>query len=209
MTNLTIRINNTTIDSSFLLQPTFYKTVNPANDYFLFSAGSSVVADGFPIPSATDINRAATALGVTAIEVAKYFLASNGDNVLYQIKNAGSVNKQHVICCSFDGETASEPQLEAWDDSDMITHTLDCLGGTTPNNSYYRAICTTASLPGAGWNGIPLSGDGVSNVLQLNNGSGPISIATDLYFNFKVLIPGGLSTPQSYQPVLAIVYTTN
>jgi hypothetical protein len=209
MTNLVFRVNKTSTDSNYATAPANFKTAVPANDSLIFSAGSDVVADGLAVPTQAEINRAATQLGDDPIEVAKYFLASAGDNLLYQIFNAGSVDKRYVFCASFDGATASEPQLEAWDDSTMLTHALDCLGGTTPANSYYRAISTTGSTPGASWTGTPLAGSGSSNIILLNNGSGALSAATDLYFNFKILIPGGLTTPQLYQPILVVVYTTN
>jgi hypothetical protein len=83
------------------------------------------------------------------------------------------------------------------------------LGAGTPAGSWYKAVCTTAITPGAVWTGTPLAGSGVSNVVLLNDGSGALSAATDLYFNFHVKIPAAYSTPASYLPVLLVTYTTN
>jgi hypothetical protein len=43
----------------------------------------------------------------------------------------------------------------------------------------------------------------------LNNGNGALSIADILYFNFKIVIPGGYLTPALHTPIMSIIYATN
>jgi hypothetical protein len=208
-TNAVLRINNTVNDSTYVAQPSYYIDVDVA-DTLIFSAGSAIVANGEPIPSSIELNDAATALNsLISIEVAKYFLADSSANLLKEMFNAGSVDKRYVFVCSFDGLTVTEPQLEAWDDIDVDTYSIACLGSGIPTNSWYRAICTTDASPGTSWVGTPLAGNGISNVVLLNSGNGALTAAKDLYFNFKVLIPVGITSPSSYAPVLAITYMTN
>jgi hypothetical protein len=91
----------------------------------------------------------------------------------------------------------------------MDTILSPALGAGTPAASWYKAACTTLALPGVDWVGTPLAGDGVSNIILLNNGSGALSGSGILYFNFKVVIPGGYLTPALHTPIIAIIYATN
>jgi hypothetical protein len=209
MTTLTLRVNKSAVDSSYVAAPTNFETVE-TGDVFIFSAGSTVVANGQPIPDQTELNKAATLLDPdNATVVAHYFLADLSANLLKEILLAGDDDNQYVFCASFDGATASEPQLEAWDDDNFTTYVLGCLGAGTPNNSWYKAVCTTTSTPGESWMGIPLAGSGVSNSVLLNDGNGALSAAGDLYFNLHVKIPAAYTTPGQYVPVILITYTTN
>jgi hypothetical protein len=212
-TDVTLRINHSIIDTAYADQDSAVNNfidVDDVNDIFYFNEGSDVVADGEVLPSETDLNRAATLVSaIAAVEVGKYFLGDASDGLLKEIFLAGSGNYQYVFCCSFDGDTATEPQLEAWDDDDMDSILLQTLGLGTPANSWYKGICTTTNPPGAAWTGTPLAGSGASNVILLNDGSGALALATDLYFNFHISIPAGSFTPAIANPVLAIIYTTN
>ena len=118
------------------------------------------------------------------------------------------LDKQFVICVSFDGATATEPQLEVWDNANLNTVTSVALGAGVPALSWYKGICTTDELPGVRTY-VPLAGAGVSNVVKLNSGNGALSDAKDLYFNFKIVIPAGIANPSAELPVIAITYTTN
>jgi hypothetical protein len=209
MTNLLLRINNSAVDNPYVTSPSNFITV-AADDTFIFSAGSALVANGQPIPSQADLNRAATLLSPTlATIVAHYFLGDTSLNLLKEIYLAGNGNNRYAFCCSFDGATASEPQLEAWDDSDLDSYSLTCLGSGNPANSWYKAKCTTSLAPGATWTGTPLGGSGASNIILLNDGAGALTVAKDLYFNFHVNIPAGVTTPGQYLPVLVVTYATN
>ncbi len=208
-TNLLVRINNSLTDGTYAANPSNYVTLDTAKDYFIFSQGSATVADGQAIPSQDDLNRAGVVISaVSAVTVPKYFLADVSVNLLKEIKLSGNNSNRYVFCASFDGATASEPILEAWDDDNLNTYTLTCLGAGTPNSSWFKAICTTHSAPSYGWAGTPLAGTGASNSVLLNGGLGALTVATDLYFNLKIIIPAG-SVAALYTPKLLITYTTN
>jgi len=209
MTNLILRVNITSTDDSYANHPENYINLDD-DDYLIFSGGSDAVKDGEDLPTELELNRAATVVSaIDSVEVAKYFLADYSENLLREIINAGLVAKRYVFAASFDGATATEPTLEAWDDDDCDTYILTCLGAGTPNLSWYKAIVTTYSTPSAPWAGVSLAGSGTSNVVYLNATNGPLTVATDLYFNFAVVIPAGVSTPEANTPCLAIVYATN
>lgn len=210
MTNLIFRVNTSAVDNTFAAAPSNFTTVEN-DDSLIFSAGSDVVIDGkTPLPEQPDYNRAATLLDplVTTI-VAHYFLADVSVDLLKEIHLAGNSDKRYVFCCSFDGATASEPSLEAWDDDTLNTYIMTCLGLGVPNSSWYKAICTTGAIPPSGWPGTPLAGSGASNKILLNAGAGALTVEKDLYFNFHIKIPAGVTNPEQYLPVLLITYTTN
>jgi hypothetical protein len=210
MANLILKINNSTVDSA---GGGTWINVDPSNDVFIFSQGSGAglgVSDGDAIPAESLLNRYAVVLdAVNPVTVPKYFLADFSANLLKEIKLAGNQNKQYVFDANFDGATATEPQLEAWDTISMTSAIAIALGNGTPNSSWYKAIATTSSLPGVNWVGTPLGGSNSANILLLNEGTGALTAAKDLYFNFKIVIPGGYLTPGLHTPVLAIVFTTN
>ena len=209
MTSLILRVNHSTVDSPFVTAPSNFIDVAAA-DSFIFSAGSALVADGQALPSQADLNRAATLLSPTvSVIVAKYFLRQVASGLLREIYLAGNQNKQFVFCCSFDGATATEPQLEIWDNINLNTYAAVSLGASVPNSSWYKGVCTTLAAPGVGWTGTPLAGSGSSNIILLNNGAGALTAAKDLYFNLMLKIPAGVSTPGAESPILTVTYTTN
>jgi hypothetical protein len=210
MTNLVFRINNTVNDVAYGSMESgddYYIDV-ASDDILLFTNGSDIVKDGELLPSEEDINRAATLLSlVSPVTVAKYILEDISEARLREAKLAG-LNKRYAFCVSFDGPTATEPQLEAWDNASLNSILSVCLGAGTANSSWYKAICTTDALPGVRTY-VNLAGAGTSNVVKLNAGNGALSGAKDLYFNFKVIIPATPIDPAQYLPVLLITYTTN
>lgn len=210
MTSLIMRVNKTLNDLPYSSNPSNYANVI-TSDYFVFSGGSTVVVDGAtPIPSDADFNRAGVLLSAIAeVTVTKYFIALVGTNILEQIHLAGRLNYRYVFCLSFNGATASEPRLEFWDDDDMDSYNLACLGGGFPNSSWYHGICTTNALPGVDWIGNALAGSAINNIILLNDGAGALSAAKDLYFNLCVRIPAGTSTPNVEVPIFVVSYTTN
>lgn len=209
MATLTLRINNSSTDSSYASAPSNYITVVD-NDNFILSDGSDDVKNNAAIPTDAQLNLAAPIVSATLdVVVGKYFLSDTSAGLLKEIYLAGNQNKQYVFCCSFDAETSSEPILEVWDNDDMDSYDSICLGAGTPSQSWYKGVCTTTSAPGADWTGTPLAGNGSSNSILLNNGSGALTVATDLYFNFKVVIPAGLSTEGMETPVMCVTFTSN
>ena len=210
MAEATLIINNTTNDTEVVNLGTDWIEVDKYYDEFIFSQGGGAVADGQAIPSESLLNRYAVQLDDTdPVTVPKYFLSDFSANLLKEIKLAGNQNKRYVFAVSFDGATATEPILEAWDNPSMDSYLSPALGSGTPSASWYKAICTTAALPGVDWVGTVLAGDGISNSLLLNNGSGALSGADILYFNFKIVIPAGYLTPGLHTPILAVIYATN
>jgi hypothetical protein len=210
MTNLIFRINKSLVDDSYANQPSNFVTVDVA-DSLIFSAGSAIVINNkTPLPTTQELIEAGILLSPSEITVVPhYFLGDISDDTLKEILLAGNQNKRYVFCCSFDGITATEPQLEAWDDDNADSYALACLGSGVPNSSWYKAKTTTDGLPGAAWAGTALAGSGVSNIILLNNGAGALLTAKDLYFNFKVVVPAGVLTAGQYLPILQISYTSN
>ena len=209
-TNMDLYINNSITEQPIGTSGVDWILVNPNADYFIFSAGGAGVADGEDIPTETELNRAATQLdSINDVVVAKYFLADISADLLKEIKNAGNQNKRYAWGCDFDGATASEPQLEAWDNTDMDSFVDPAIGSGSANASWYKGISTTTSSPGVDWTGTPIAGSGISNIILLNDGNGALTGAADLYFNFKVVIPGGYLNPALHVPIFAITYTTN
>lgn len=207
MTNLILRINNTINDVAY---PTGTWVNVDSADKFIFSEETTEVADGKTLNlDESVLNRAAVLIDPDdPVTVPKYFLADVATNLFKEIKLAGNQNKQYAFCCSFDGATATEPALEAWDDENLNTILLYCLGLENPDNSWFKTICTTDELPGARtW--ISLAGSNINNRLLLNSEAGALIAAKNLYFNLKIVIPAGLDNPGTFNPVLLITYTTN
>lgn len=205
-TTLTIAINNTSTDQAY---PTgTWVTVNPGVDYLIFTAGSTSVAAGQPIPSSFQLSSAGLLLTGSLQVVSTYLLASVGANLLKAIPNMGAGNKRYIMAFVFSGATTSEPVLEAWDDTSLSTANDQSLGAGTPANSWLLGVTTTTALPGVGWGGTPLAGSSNGNFLFLNNGGGALSVASTLYCNLKMVIPGSQTNGGAETPVLVCKYTT-
>lgn len=211
---LTIKINKGSSDIGQDESGADYVTINPDTDYLIFCDGSDVVADGEAIPSDTEIIQAGTIIDADdPVEVDKCFIADIGDVKIYEVELFGNVDKQYVFCFSFDASTASEPVLEIWDDEDMDIIELYSLGEDTPSDSWWKGIVTTDGSPGADWangsNAIELAGASDGHFLWLNNESGALSVAKDLYCNLAIIIPAGFADGGLEQPCICIKYTTN
>lgn len=210
MTSLTLYINNTIQESPLGTSGADWIEVNPTYDSFIFTEGGPGVADGDDTPTDEELNRAAVQLSESvAVVVPEYLLLDVSENILKEIKNAGNQEKRYAFCCYFDGATASEPQLEAWDNASVNSYADPGLGNGVPASSWYKGICTTTDTPAADWVGTPLAGLGASNVLPLNDGNGALSGAGELYFNLKIVIPGGYVTPAVHTPIIMCTFTTN
>lgn len=216
-TNLDVLINYVDADVSYQTTPADYITMDLANDYLIWTEGDDTVKDLMTSePSTGELNAAATKIDPdNSKEVAKCLLMDasfdvGGAYYTHLVKGMNE-NKRYVFAFSFDGATASEPQLEVWDNSSHNSTDNHVLGNGTPANSFVRGICTTASLPGSSWAGAALAG--ASNVLQLNNGNGALgSIPSgqstqELYANLRILIPAAYATPAAETFVLTIRYT--
>jgi hypothetical protein len=192
-------VNVSSTDSSYVVAPSNFIEIEP-DDYFIFSLGSADVADGKPIPSTEQLNAAASIIPDSGIEyISKVFLADVSENLLREIHLLGQ-NKRYVFCVSFDAPTATEPVLELWDNGDYDTYNFQMLGEGTPANSLIRGIMTNLGLPGEDWIGKHLAGGADDYRLLLNDGSGRLLVAADLYFNLKAeVIPtldAAIETPR-------------
>lgn len=215
-TNLSILCNYVNADISYETIPADYIALDLINDYLIWTEGDATVKDLMTHePTVNELNVAATKIDPdNPKEVAKCLLMDYSHDVggayyTHLVKGMNE-NKRYVFAFSFDGATASEPQLEAWDNSSHNSTANHVLGNGTPANSFVKAVCTTASLPGASWAGSPLAG---ANVLQLNNGNGALgslpsgTSSQELYANLKIKIPTAYATPAAETYVLTVRYT--
>lgn len=208
--SLTVRINTGAVDGVVGGGGTEWTSMDVANDYLVFSAGSAVVADGLAIPSQSDYNQAGTIISDLAdVIVSKMFLADADANLLKECTLWGDNNGRYVIAFDFSAATASEPVLEIWDDSNLNTTDNLSLGDGTPANSWWYGVVTNDAAPGSSWAGTALAGNGVGRYLTLNDGDGALGGATVLYCNLKIIIPQSTSTSGQETPVIVVKYTTN
>ena len=208
--SLKFYVNTSTNDIDRATNPGDFVEVNLLNDRLIFSAGSDVVKDGEPIPTPDELNSAGILITTSDVEVGHFFLADASVNLLKEIHNAGNQNKRYVFCMYFNAATASEPILELWDNDDIDTIDNYCLGAGVANNSFYRGITTTGSLPGGvGWTGKRLAGSADNHFLFLNNENGALTVAKDLYFNIRITVPANYAVAAAENPIFAVKYTTN
>jgi hypothetical protein len=151
-----------------------------------------------------------------SLEVDKTFI-DNGA-IMDQVPLAGTDqgqqnggDNQYVFCIYFDGETASAPYLEMWDDSDHDSIANQSLGAGTPADSMVKGIVTTSGAPGsANWVGHPdqidMAGSGSSDRLDLNTGVAIGSAGGNVYYNLCIRIPS-TATPFSDTPVTSLRFT--
>ena len=182
-----------------------------SSDKLIFTAGNSVVADGEDVPSQAELISAGVILTGAQIIMDTYLFQDTSADELKDIPNMGNVNKRYVLCFAFDASTASEPQLEVYDDDNLNTATGAMLGSGTPSSSFIRGVVTTSGLPGAGWitTGTRMAGSTDGNYLELNDGSGYLSTATNLYANICVVIPASQTTGFSASPVFVVKWLDN
>jgi len=209
MTNLTLRINKGDPDVAYGATGADYLDVDLTNDYLIWTAGSSAVADGQDEPTQEELTQAYSIIDTSDVTVAHCLLFDYSGSILEDVEGIGE-NKQYVFCFSFDGATANEPQLEAWDNSDHDSTDKNVLGVETGIDSFVKAVCTTDTLPGASWTGTAIAG---ATSILLNHGNGALSeLATgetsqELYANIKIVIPADYDTPAIETFVLTIRYT--
>lgn len=209
MANVTVYVNHSASDNPLGTTGVNWIEWGTTGDILLFSNGSDIVADGEPIPSATDIMRAGIILNGTEQVVPKYFLADASANILRDITLMGNTTSRHVIAFDFDGATASEPVLEVWDDENLNTINGTILGTGVSANSWFRGITTTTNTPTTNWTGTVLAGSASNRILYLNDQNGPLSAATTLYCNIKLIVPATATVATNAQPKIAIKFASN
>jgi len=218
-TDLTMRVNYVDADVNYETTPADFIALDLTNDYLIWTEGDATVKDLMTAePTSEQLNTAATQISASSTKtVDKCLLMDYSHDVggayyTHLVLGMGE-NKRYVFCFSFDGATASEPQLEAWDDSDHDSTDNHVLGNGTPASSMVKAVCTTASLPGASWAGTAIAGSGSGRYVELNNGNGALSAlasgetSQELYANVKITIPAAYATPATESFVLTTRYT--
>ena len=208
-TTLTVAVNCGASDVEYVESGGDWEDISAANDYLIFSGGSTAVADGEDLPTQSELTQAGLVLtGVEQI-VANYFLADASANELKKITLMGNTTKRYVMAFVFDGATATEPVLEIWDDDDLDTITGTTLGAGTAANSWWRGITTTGAAPGVSWTGSRLAGSASGYYLNLNDGDGALAAAGELYCNLKVVVPSTATTGISATPKIVVKFTSN
>ncbi|MFA5048514.1 MAG: hypothetical protein WC516_05835 [Patescibacteria group bacterium] len=208
--SLTVYVNTGATDVEVGTSGSEWTSVDETADEIIFTNGGTGVTDGDPLPSETELNAAGLVLLTPRVEqtITKYFLADNDANELKQINNMGAGNYRYVMAFSFNASTVSEPVLEVWDDSDLDSIDLVCLGAGTAASSWFRGITTTDALPGAGWTGSRLAGSADGNFLWLNNQNGALAGADVLYCQLKIVIPSTQTASAALNPVMVVKYTS-
>ena len=213
--NLTVRINSGDPSVAYGESGADYidLDLSPSRDYLIWTGGSSDVADGENEPTEEELNIASSIIQSTATQVAHCLLYDYSAGLLKEVEGMGD-NERFVFCFSFDGETATEPTLEAWDDSNHTTADKHVLGGASGYDSFVNAFCTTSLSPGSNWVGAGSGTKIAGNVtLGLNDGN-PISMSGiasgetyDCYANIGILIPASYDTPGAETFVTTVRYT--
>jgi hypothetical protein len=215
--NFLINKNNGNVD--FATAPTDYILLDltALHDYLIWTKGDLVVTDLMShIPTPEELSAAAPIISEDVdvdVLVPLCLLADYAAPAPYctrKVQGMGE-NKKFVFCFSFNGPTATEPQLEAWDDDSYLTSDNHVLGYGTPNDSFVKAICTTHNFPGSDeWVGTALAGE---NILLLNDVAGALPElesgmdSQELYANIKIIIPGGYDTPKAETFIFVVRYT--
>lgn len=204
-------------DVAYVTTPADYILMDLTNDYLIWTEEDDVVKDLMTHePTTGELNAAAVIIDdAAAVTIPHCLLMDYSHNVggsYYTHEILGIAgNHRYVFCFSFDGATASEPRLEAWDTSAHTTIAKNVLGATVAASSMVKGVCTTTTaLPGASWVGTTLAG--ASNYLLLNAGRGALAtpgtgLTTELYANLKIVIPMAFATPAAETFVFTTRYT--
>ena len=180
-------------------------------DYLIWTGRNDKgVADGEDEPTETELNASSPVIQTTDELVPYYLLYDYSAGLLREISGMGE-NKRFVYCFSFDGDTATEPTLEAWDDDTHNTVDKHVLGGISGYDSFVKAFCSTTLTPSVDWVGTALQGSG--SVLGLNDGD-PIDMSGvpsgetyNTYANIKIVIPANYGTSGAETFVLTTRYS--
>lgn len=209
-------INEVDATKDYDTEPTHYKELDLTDDYFIWTGGNDDVKDGEDEPTEDELNDASTIIHDTdETQVAHCLMYDDSADEQREVIGMGE-NKKFVFCFRFDGDTASEPRLEAWDDDTHTTIDKHCLGDGTPLDSMLKGACTTFNPPGVNWaknGGTHTELAGGSNYLGLNNGSAITLVSgetyRELYANLAIVLEGGDTDPGVFSFVWTIRYTWN
>jgi len=210
-TTLVVKANTTANDTT---DAGNFVTMDLTNDKFIWSDGSAAVIDGGDTPTDAELNEAAPLVPSGAVyEIPKLFLLdySATGQELKQMDNAGSDqggggDYRYVLRFEFSDATATEPTLEAWDNSDHDSYADEVLGVTGTVDSYIKVVRTTDGAPGASWAGTQICGG--SNKSNMNGSAGAFVAAATVYYNIKVVLPDSCD-PFANTPVITVRFTWN
>jgi hypothetical protein len=215
-TLLTMRCNLINADHDYANYPADFITLDLTNDYLIWSEDleDHMTAE----PTTDELNAHAIIIDADAPKTVPECLvmdySHDFDGAYYtQLIEGMGLNKQYVFCFSFDGATANEPQLEAWDNSNHDTFDKNVLGLGVEGDSMIKAVCTTGTLPGASWVGTAIAGNSATRVVKLNDGNGALpelesgETSQELYANIKIVIPQDYATPAVESFILTVRYT--
>jgi hypothetical protein len=221
-TLLSVKANLVDANVNYATTPADFITLDLVHDYLIWSEDLEDLLTHEP--TSDELNEHGIIIDENAVKLVPEYLVMdyshdwNGAYYTHLVKGMGE-NKRYVLCFSFDGATANEPQLEAWDDSDHDSSTKHVLGAGTPANSMVKAICTTGTPPGANWAtsgaGIAIAGSGATRIIKLNDGNGALDvlesgeISQEVYANIAVVIPQAYATPAVESFILTVRYTWN
>jgi len=219
--DLTVLINYVDPDVNYATTPANFIALSLNDDYLIWTEGDDVVKDLMTSePTADQLNAAATIISDTEDTLVDKCLMMDyshdvgGSYFTHLVKGMGE-NKKFVFGFSFNGGTATEPQLEAWDDANHNTTDKHVLGFGNPADSMVKAVCTNLALPGVDWAGTAIAGNGSTRIVKLNNGNGALNdlasgeVSQELYANMKIEIPQSYATPSVESFVTTIRYTWN
>ena len=215
-TELSIRANYVDADVDYATTPADYITLDLSNDYLIWSEDLEDLMTHEP--TSDELNEHAVIIDEEADKTVPECLLMDyshdvGGAYYTHLVDGMGENKRYVFAFSFDGATANEPQLEAWDDDNHNSTDKNVLGAGTPANSMVKAVCTTGGLPGAEWVGNAIAGSGSTRVVQLNDGNGALSeletgeTSQELYANIKIVIPTAYATSAVEAFTLTVRYT--
>lgn len=207
-TACTVYVNNGVQDDPLGTSGATFTEVDLDNDELILSAGSNVIKDGEVIAGDSSLTQAGVLLTGVEQTIDKYLLSDASAGIYKEIVNMGADNKRYVLAFDFDDETASEPVLELWDDTNLDSIDFTSLGAGIASASWWRGITTTSALPGVAWTGSRLAGSSDGNFLWLNNQNGPLTTADTLYCQLKVVIPSTQQDAGNESPLIVIKYAT-
>ena len=208
---LKVYINCDAQDQPFGTSGIDWVEFSEGNDQFIFTNGNTEVADGQDIPTQAELISAGIILDGNEQILDTYLLQDTSANLLKSIDGMGNLNKRYVIAFDFDDVTASEPQFEVYDDTNLNSASGIILGSGTPSASFIRGVVTTDGLPGSNWisTAIRMAGSSEGYFLYLNNENGYLTSAKTLYADICIVVPSTQTTGFSANPVFVCKWLEN
>lgn len=215
MTTMNLLVNYVNAEHNYAGYPADYIEVDLANDYLIWS--EDLEDNMTHEPTSEELNEHAVIIDDDADKLVPECLLMDyshdvGGAIYTHLIDGMGENQKFVFAFSFDGATANEPRLEAWDDDTHTTTDKHVLGTDESGAvSMVKAICTTRNLPSESWVGTFLKGS--DSYVLLNDGEGALDelesaeTSQELYANIKIVIPQAYATPAVETFVLTVRFT--